>query len=136
VLIIGLNRAVVLLAEPASPGRRGPQLLRDLGEHPKGGTVALYRGRYGPYVGHDGIIASLPKSADPNTFSLEEAVPLLAAQRAKGKGRQRKSGRSGPAKASPRRAVKAADTGRRATADAAKKAGKKKPETRSGAPPG
>src|SRR6266851_4934685 len=121
VLIIGLNRAVVLLAEPATPGRRGPQLLRELGEHPEGGAVALYRGRYGPYVGYDGLIASLPRSADPDTFSLEEAVPLLAAQRKKSKGRLRKSGRSGPAKASPRRAVRVADTPARAAAGAAKK---------------
>ncbi len=159
VLIIGLNRAVVLLAEPATPGRRGPQLLRELGEHPEGGAVALYRGRYGPYVGYDGLIASLPRSADPDTFSLEEAVPLLAAQRKKSKGRLRKSGRSGPAKASPRRAVRVADTPARAAAGAAKKTsvtkktgvtkrtgstkktgptkktGTRKPGTRSSAPP-
>jgi DNA topoisomerase-1 len=159
VLIIGLNRAVVLLAEPATPGRRGPQLLRELGEHPEGGAVALYRGRYGPYVGYDGLIASLPRSADPDTFSLEEAVPLLAAQRKKAKGRLRKSGGSGPAKASPRRAVRVADTRARAAAGAAKKTsvtkktgvtkrtgstkktgptkktGTRKPGTRSSAPP-
>ena len=43
VLTIGLNRAVVLLAEPAAERRRGPQLLRELGEHPEGGGVGLYR---------------------------------------------------------------------------------------------
>src|ERR1700751_667088 len=63
VLTIGLNRAVVLLAEPASERRRGPQLLRTLGDHPKGGGVGLYRGRYGPYVSHDGVIASIPRGA-------------------------------------------------------------------------
>ena len=50
VLTIGLNRAVVLLAEPASGRRRGPQVLRELGTHPDGGPVGLYQGRYGPYV--------------------------------------------------------------------------------------
>ena len=141
VLIIGLNRAVVLLAEPATPGRRGPQLLRELGEHPKGGAVALYRGRYGPYVGYGGVIASLPRNADPDTFSLEEAIPLLATQREKAKGRQGRSGRSGPAKASPRKAAKMADRRDRAIAGAAKKTttrkpGTRKPGTQSGAPPG
>src|SRR5437870_5453634 len=77
VLTIGLNRAVVLLAAPSSAQRRGPQLLRELGPHPEGGTVGLYRGRYGPYVSHDGIFASLPRNADPATFSLAEALPLL-----------------------------------------------------------
>src|SRR5205807_9080054 len=88
VLTIGLNRAVTLLAE-AKPGqRRGPQLLRELGAHPGGGTVGLYRGRYGPYVSHDGVIASLPKGADPEGFALDEAVALLATQKAKGKTRR------------------------------------------------
>ena len=86
VLNIGLNRAVTVLAEAKNgAGRRGPQLLRELGAHPKGGTVGLYRGRYGPYVSHDGLIASLPRAADPDQFTLAEALPLLEAQKAKGK---------------------------------------------------
>jgi DNA topoisomerase-1 len=99
VLTIGLNRAVVLLAEPSSAQRRGPQLLREIGAHPEGGTVGLYRGRYGPYVSHDGVYASLPRNADPATFSLGEALPLLAAQRDKGKKRGRKTAKSASANA-------------------------------------
>jgi DNA topoisomerase-1 len=106
VLTIGLNRAVVLLAEPSSGQRRGPQLVREVGAHPEGGTVGLYRGRYGPYVSHDGVIASLPRNADPDTFSLAEALPLLAAQRAKGKKRGRKTAKSATAKATPAKAAK------------------------------
>ncbi len=115
VLTIGLNRAVVLLAEPSAERRRGPQVLRELGEHPDGGTVALCRGRYGPYVSHDGVFASLPRTADPDAFSLEEAVLLLAAQRKKGKGRQRKSSEGEPAKSD-----KGGRHARRAAAGAAK----------------
>jgi DNA topoisomerase-1 len=99
VLAIGLNRAVVLLAEPSSGQRRGPQLVREIGAHPQGGTVGLYRGRYGPYVSHDGVIASLPRNASPDTFSLAEALPLLAAQREKGKKRGRKTVKAASAKA-------------------------------------
>ncbi len=106
VLTIGLNRAVVLLAEPSSTQRRGPQLLREVGAHPKGGTVGLYRGRYGPYVSHDGVIASLPRNANPDTFSLAEALPLLAAQRDKGKTRGRKTAKSASAKSAPAKAAK------------------------------
>ncbi|MBV9198420.1 MAG: type I DNA topoisomerase [Alphaproteobacteria bacterium] len=99
VLTIGLNRAVVLLAEPSPAQRRGPQLLRELGAHPEGGAVGLYRGRYGPYVSHGGVIASLPRNADPDTFSLADALPLLAAQRDKGKKRGRKAAKSASNKA-------------------------------------
>ena len=48
VLTIGLNRAVVLLAEPAAERRRGPQPLRELGAHPEGGVVGLFRGPLRP----------------------------------------------------------------------------------------
>jgi DNA topoisomerase-1 len=106
VLTIGLNRAVVLLAEPSSAQRRGPQLLREIGAHPEGGTVGLYRGRYGPYVSHDGVYASLPRNADPATFSLGEALPLLAAQRDKGKKRGRKTAKSASAKTAKNGAAK------------------------------
>jgi DNA topoisomerase-1 len=107
VLTIGLNRAVVLLAEPASERRRGPELLRELGAHPAGGAIGLYRGRYGPYVSHDGVIASLPRNSDSATFSLAEALPLLAAQREKkGKRPRRKNGKLGATKTEPRKAAK------------------------------
>jgi DNA topoisomerase-1 len=143
VLTIGLNRAVVLLAEPSSAQRRGPQLVRELGAHPEGGTIGIYRGRYGPYVSHDGVYASLPRNADPATFSLAEALPLLAAQRAKGKKRGRKTAKSASAKAAPAKAPKngatAAVTKKTKTA-AAKKTGAsrsaKKPRTRPGVQPG
>jgi DNA topoisomerase-1 len=131
-----LNRAVVLLAEPTAERRAGPRLLRELGEHPKGGSVALYSGRYGPYVSHDGVFASLPRTADPETFSLEQAMPLLAAQRQKGKGRQRKSGKSAATRASPRKGTKAAGTRTQPSARAANKVGARKRRSRTSTQPG
>ena len=132
VLNIGLNRAVTLLAEAKSGGRRGPELLRELGPHPEGGTVGLYRGRYGPYVSHDGVYASLPKGADPDGFALDAAVALLATQRAKGKTRRAISkgpGRKAPArKAVTRKAAPVAAA--TASGDAAKR-----PSRRAPAPP-
>jgi DNA topoisomerase I len=106
VLTIGVNRAVVLLAEPAAERRRGaPRPLRELGPHPKGGVVALFQGRYGPYVSHDGVIASLPRDGDPETFSLEQAIPLLEARREKSPNRARKAAK--PAAAKPAKTAKA-----------------------------
>jgi DNA topoisomerase I len=120
VLTIGLNRAVVLLAEPSTERRRGPQVLRELGEHPDGGAVVLCRGRYGPYVSHQGVFASLPKSSDPDTLTLQAAVLLLSAQRKKSNGRQRKSAKAGRGKAATEAGAR-----RRAAAGAAKKASPK-----------
>jgi DNA topoisomerase-1 len=105
VLTIGLNRAVVLLAEPpAERRRRAPQPLRELGPHPDGGTVALYQGRYGPYVRHDRAFASLPKSADPASLSLDDALRLLAKRPGK---RRAQHAKPGAAKTAGRTAVSA-----------------------------
>jgi DNA topoisomerase-1 len=85
ILTIGLNRAVVLIAE-AKQKRRGPAVLRELGAHPDGDKpVQLLDGRYGPYVEHQKIRATLPKDADPDKITLEEALELIAAKAAKGK---------------------------------------------------
>ena len=117
VLTIGLNRAVVLLAEPAVERRRRvPQPLRELGPHPDGGTVALYQGRYGPYVSHDRVFASLPKSADPATLSLDDALRLLAGRRSTRRARQR---RPGTTQAAPAATAKAAHRKPAAPAEAA-----------------
>src|SRR5690606_30120107 len=74
---------------------------RSLGEHPdQGGPVVLKNGRYGPYVSHGGINATLPADKTPETITLEEAVGLLAARAEKVGNRpsaRRTSGRRGTA---------------------------------------
>ncbi len=98
VLTIGLNRAVALLAEARSRGGGG----RSLGEHPDGGEVTVRSGRYGPFVKHGRLNASLPKGSDPDSLTLDEAVALLAAQAAKAK--QKKPSKKGAAKKSAKTA--------------------------------
>jgi DNA topoisomerase-1 len=103
VLTIGLNRAVSLLAETKG-GRAAREPLRVLGNHPEDGApVAVYRGQYGPYVSHDGVYASLPRTLTVEDATLEGALELLAAQKAKGGGKRKgaaakKPGRSGAKK--------------------------------------
>jgi DNA topoisomerase I len=128
VLTIGLNRAVVLLAEPAEGRRRqAPRPLRELGPHPKGGAVALYQGRYGPYVSHDGVFASLAKNSDPANLSLDEAVRLLAERSAKRKPKRRARAEPRFAEAAAKRAVPAKT--KKTAGSASRVAGKKKPAT-------
>ncbi len=77
VLEIGINRAVDLLAEAAK--RAG----RLLGEHPTGGEVHVKKGRFGPYVEHNKLRATLGKAHDIADITLETALELLAAKVAK-----------------------------------------------------
>ncbi|MGZ5581690.1 MAG: type I DNA topoisomerase [Usitatibacter sp.] len=81
---IGLDRAVALLKEPKSFSARGA--LKVLGKHPSDGqSVALYSGKYGPYVKHGKVNATLPDKDMIGTVTLEEALELLAAKAGKGK---------------------------------------------------
>ena len=86
---IGLNRAVTLIAEKRAKGPRfrrfGSDPGRSLGAHPTtGGPVVAKNGRYGPYVSHDGINATLPRDKTPETITLDEAVALLDARAERG----------------------------------------------------
>jgi DNA topoisomerase-1 len=76
-LEIGLNRAVDLLAESAK--KRG----RLLGEHPTGGEVHLKAGRFGPYVEHNKLRATLPRGTEMADIDLAQAITLLAEKAAR-----------------------------------------------------
>jgi DNA topoisomerase-1 len=135
-LTIGLNRAVALLAEarPAR-GRGKPEPLRTLGDHPESGEpVQVFSGRYGPYVAHQKVYATLPKDVAPEEVSLETALQLLAARQAKAPakraGKRKAAGKAAAktaAAAAPTPAAKpAAKTGAKTAAKPApKRAGKR-----------
>jgi DNA topoisomerase I len=114
-LTIGINRAVDVLANAPAKGGANQQL-RVLGEHPDGGEVALFKGRYGPYIKHGKVNAPFPKDGSLDSFTLAEALPLIAARAAK-------TGKGKPAKKAP--AKKAA---------AKKEAAPKKPAAKKAAP--
>jgi DNA topoisomerase I len=105
-LTIGLNRAVTLIAEKVAKGPSGRRFGADpgrvLGEHPeKGGPIVVKKGRYGPYVSHDGLNATLRRDQEPDSVTVDDAVALLAerAERVGSTG-ARPSGRKKPAKKS------------------------------------
>jgi DNA topoisomerase I len=124
VLNIGLNRAVTLIAEkklkPGRGRRFGADPGKSLGDHPaKGGAIVVKNGRYGAYVSHDGINATLPSDMTPDTVTLEQAIGLLEARAAKGGGRPAKGKKTAKAKAGPKAETKAdaaAPAARRAVA--------------------
>jgi len=105
VLTIGLNRAVTLIAEKKlkGPGSRrfGASPGRELGAHPAGGGAIVVRdGRYGPYVSHNKVNATLPNDIAPDTITLEQAVALIDARAGKGGGKTARGAKQAKAKAS------------------------------------
>jgi len=95
VLAMGLNRAVDLLASVKGRGQ-GRNAGKEIGTHPDDGKpVTLHAGRYGPYVKHGRVNATVPAATDAEGITLEDALALIAARKAKGPSK-------GKAKAKPK----------------------------------
>jgi DNA topoisomerase I len=87
VLTVGLNRAMHLIADKLANPKKGRRFGADpgkaLGEHPdKGGSIVVKNGRYGPYVSHNGVNATLTGDKTPENVTLDEAIVLLDARAA------------------------------------------------------
>ena len=84
VLEIGGNRAIDLIVTKESGGggsRFGAGSGREIGEHPTlGGAISLKQGRFGPYVTHGKVNATLPKGTNLEALTLDEAVAALNAK--------------------------------------------------------
>ncbi|MGP1394340.1 MAG: type I DNA topoisomerase [Inquilinaceae bacterium] len=124
ILAVGMNRAVELLA--GAKQRPVAEPLRQLGAHPTDGEpVAVFSGRYGPYVRHGRTMASLPKAALVEDLTMERAVELLAAKAAKGgKGAKGAKGKTGARKPAGTKRAAAKST---AASKTGKPPAKKKP---------
>jgi DNA topoisomerase-1 len=93
VFTIGINHAVTILAEKKArgPGRRGPQVLKELGAGSDGVAIKVLKGRYGPYVSDGETNATIPEASDPMQVTLEQAQSLIAERHAKGGGKKKKA---------------------------------------------
>jgi DNA topoisomerase-1 len=75
---VDLEMAIKLLSLP-----------REVGLHPEDGKkITSNFGRFGPYVAHDGIYASLDSPEDVFEIGLNRAVTLIAEKKARGPGRR------------------------------------------------
>ena len=73
-------------AKTGKTGRAAAPAGRELGNHPADGKPVLVKsGRFGPYVQHGKLMASIPKDRAPEELSLPEAIALLAEKAAKAK---------------------------------------------------
>ncbi|UUX50923.1 type I DNA topoisomerase [Nisaea acidiphila] len=105
VLTIGINRAVDLIAN--NPKKKNPA--KALGDY-EGKPITVGAGRFGPYVKHQKIYATIPKSMVPEEVTLEQAIELIKAKA------EKTGAKKAPAKKTPAK-----------KATAKKSAAKKKP---------
>ncbi|MGB0905429.1 MAG: topoisomerase C-terminal repeat-containing protein, partial [Mangrovicoccus sp.] len=122
VFTIGMNRAVEILASKPKRGKPAPATpLRELGEHPDGGDLAVMKGRYGPYVKWGKVNATLPDGIEVDDITLDQAVDLVNEKAAK-------SGKKKPAKkAAAKKTTKKKPAAKKTTAKTA--ASKKKSDS-------
>jgi DNA topoisomerase-1 len=79
-LTVGMNRAVTVIADKDSGKNQGANsfantLLRTVGNHPQSGEpIAIYKGRYGPFMKAAGLNISLPKGMDVESCTMEKKV--------------------------------------------------------------
>jgi DNA topoisomerase-1 len=126
VLEIGPNRAIdLIVAKESGAGRFGRPATpgRVIGDHPEGGPVTVRDGKYGPYVNHGSINATLPKGTAPDAVTMEQAIELLKAREAAGGGK----------KAPARRGAKPAAKSTKSSSGEAKMAPSKKPAKKAAA---
>jgi DNA topoisomerase-1 len=119
VMTVDLPTAVELLKQARTRAAATP--LRELGAHPEDSQpVQVFEGKYGPYVKHGKVNATIPKETTVEEVTLEQAIELLSARAARG-GAKTRAGRKA-ASPTPRAAAKKT-TPRKA---AGKKTAKKK----------
>jgi DNA topoisomerase-1 len=81
--------------------------LKELGADPRGaGPITVRTGRYGPYVNRGKLNATLPRSLDPESITLDQALQLLAEKEGTS-GSRRQAAKSPSRKRAPSRASKA-----------------------------
>ena len=85
---VTLESALSLLALP-----------RDVGEHPETGKmIKAGIGRFGPFVQHDGLYASIPKDEDVMTIGMNRAVDLIAEKAKRKAAKEAKAAEKGTTK--------------------------------------
>ncbi len=75
-LSIDLQRAIEIVDQ-----KKAGNMARELGEY-EGETLAVAKGRFGPYVKFKGLYANIPKGEDMNTVTLARAIELVQAKQA------------------------------------------------------
>ncbi len=115
---VGLNRAVTLIAEAKTRGGRTNQskALRELGPHPDDEKpVNVMDGRYGPYVKHGKINATIPDGEDVEKITLERALELIDAKAKKKPAKKKAAAKKSTAKKTAKKTAAKKPTAKKAS---------------------
>jgi len=105
---VDLPTAIEMLKQARKRASATP--LRELGQHPEdGSTIAIFEGRYGPYVKYGAVNVTIPKGMTIEEVRLEQVVEWAADKIARDGGVPRRKRAAKPAKngrppAAPKRA--------------------------------
>lgn len=79
---VTFERAASLLAEPkVGRGKRAASTGTPIGTHPKDGKpITLHEGKYGKYVKHGTVNATIPKDLQEAVLTLEQAIEIIDAK--------------------------------------------------------
>ena len=103
VLNVPMEAAVEMLRNTKK--KAAPTPLRDLGAHPEDqAPVQIFEGKYGPYIKHGVVNATVPKDTEISNVTLEQAVLWLSEKAAKG-GSRKTARKSATAKKSGERST-------------------------------
>ena len=102
VLKIDLATAVELLKQART--RQAATPIRELGAHPEDGQpIQIFSGKWGPYVKHGKINATIPKETPVEEVTLSQALSLIDARAARGGGNSRRGSRRAAPKSAARK---------------------------------
>ncbi|MGF1550960.1 MAG: type I DNA topoisomerase [Paracoccaceae bacterium] len=119
---VGMNRAVDLIAQKRERGNQraaAQKPLRELGEHPDGGAVAILDGRYGPYVNWGKVNVTL-SDTPVEDVTLDQALEWIAEKAPAKKGAKKTKAADGDGAGKGATKAKAAGANGKAKAAAAK----------------
>ncbi|MDA1028052.1 MAG: type I DNA topoisomerase [Bacteroidetes bacterium] len=123
VLTIGFDRALELLLKKESKSKP----LRTIGEHPETGEpIEVWEGRYGPYIKHQRVNASLTKDQTIESVTIAEALLLINERASKAKAPGSKKRSPSKAKASTTAKAKPKGSGKKKSPAKKKKSPPKK----------
>ena len=106
IFTVDLDLAIAKFKEEKKGRRRGPKVLKELGENEAGVAIKLLDGRYGPYVTDGETNASIPRGSDPQEVTVASAMELIRDREAAGPRKKRTKKKTAKKKTAKKKVAK------------------------------